>query len=172
MEIVTSSTTEKEDPFQRKAGDPLDFVLADTAMQPAGFIRRFIAYVIDTCILFTLGLLFIFSGITGLRLSTGIDSFYYEGTGSIFLLSVLFIYIGYFTFFHAHDGQTPAKMIMRIKVVTRQGKAPSLFKAFIRTLGFFLSHLFFGFGFLLILIGHKKRALHDLFTGTQVVLSP
>ncbi len=169
MELVTSATPEKAPPLHREKVDSTGIGLG---MQPAGFIRRVIAYIIDTCILFTLVLFFIFSGLMGVHLSTGIDSFYYEGSGAIFLLSVLFLYMGYFTFFHAHAGQTPAKMIMRIKVVTHQGKIPSHFQALVRTFGFFLSHLFFGFGFLLTLIGHQKRALHDLFSSTQVILSP
>ncbi len=155
-----------------RQGPPKSAVRPESCpIRPAGFIRRAIAYVIDTMIVFSLFLGFIFSGFMGLRFSGGIDSFYYSGTGEIVFLSYLFLYIGYFTFFHAFGGQTPAKMIMRIKVVTKTGQPPSYFRSLIRTFGFFLSHLFFGFGFLLTLIDRKKRALHDLLIGTEVILS-
>lgn len=140
--------------------------------RPAGFTRRAISYCMDSFIILILFLVLIFSGVMGMRFSGGMDAFFYTGSGDIFILSFLFIYTGYFTFFHAYEGQTPAKMIMRIKVVTREGASPSFVHALIRTVCFFLSHLFFGFGFLLTLLEPKKRALHDLLTGTQVVLSP
>ncbi len=139
--------------------------------RPAGFVRRAIAYLIDSLILFSLFLVLIFSGIAGLRFSGGFDTFYYSGTGELFFLGYFFLYTGYYTFFHAYGGQTPAKMIMRIKVLKKDGEVPSYLHSLVRTFGFFLSHLFFGFGFFLTLIERRKRALHDLLTGTEVVLS-
>ncbi len=139
--------------------------------QPAGFIRRVIAYLVDSSIIFILYLLFSASGLMGIQLAGGTEGLFYTGSLAVFLSAFLFLYTGYFTFFHGYGGQTPAKMILRIKVVTTRGTPLSHLHAFIRTLGFFVSHLFFGLGFLITIIERKKRALHDLLSGTQVILA-
>lgn len=140
--------------------------------RPAGFMRRVISYSIDLFIIFVLLLIFIYWGAMGMQLSWDSDFLLASTTGNLFVLSFVFLYTGYFTFFHACGGQTPAKMILRIMVVDKNGLPPSHFRSLMRSLGLFLSHLFFGFGFLLVMIGSKKRALHDLLTGTHVMLVP
>ncbi|NOY83880.1 MAG: RDD family protein [Nitrospirae bacterium] len=140
--------------------------------RPAGFIRRAIAYSIDLGIIFILFLVFIYWGAMGMQSSGSIDLILLSSTGNLLLLSFVFLYSGYFSFFHAYGGQTPAKMVLRIIVVDKDGLPPSHLRALTRSLGLSLSHLFFGLGFLLAIIEPKKRALHDLLTGTQVILAP
>ncbi len=140
--------------------------------RPAGFIRRAIAYSIDLGIIFILFLVFIYWGAMGMQSSGSIDLILLSNTGNLVILSSVFLYTGYFTFFHAYGGQTPAKMILRIIVVNKDGLPPSHLRALMRSLGLSLSHLFFGLGFLLAIIEPKKRALHDLLTGTRVMLAP
>ncbi|MEC4678500.1 MAG: RDD family protein [Nitrospirota bacterium] len=140
--------------------------------RPAGFIRRAIAYSIDLGIIFILFLVFIYWGAMGMQSSGSIDLILLSSTGNLLVLSFVFLYTGYFTFFHAYGGQTPAKMVLRIIVVDKDGLPPSHLRALMRSLGLSLSHLFFGLGFLLAIIEPKKRALHDLLTGTHVILAP
>ncbi len=141
--------------------------------RPAGFIRRAIAYSIDLGIIFILFLVFIYWGAMGMQSSGSIDLILLSSTGNLLVLSFVFLYTGYFTFFHAYGGQTPAKMVLRIIVVNKKnGLPPSHLRALTRSLSLSLSHLFFGLGFLLAIIEPKKRALHDLLTGTQVILAP
>lgn len=140
--------------------------------RPAGFMRRVISYSIDLSIIFVLFLIFIYWGAMGMQLSWDSDFLLASAMGNLFVLSFVFLYTGYFTFFHAYGGQTPAKMILRIIVVDKNGLPPSHFHSLMRSLCLFLSHLFFGFGFLLVMIGPKKRALHDFLTGTHVMLVP
>lgn len=172
MEIVNPPPSTRED---QSAFDPTptrhENHFHTEAAKPAGFTRRTIAYMIDAVIIVFLFQFFLLAGKMGTLLSSG-EGIGLSGLGGTLFSSLLFITIGYFTFFHTHCGQTPAKMIMRIKVVTGDLETPSPLKAFIRTLGYFVSGLFFGLGFFITIFESKKRALHDLLTGTQVILSP
>jgi len=140
---------------------------------PAGFIRRAIAYAIDFAIVGGLYLLLILLGLAGARLgSSGADTLYISAPGALAGLSMAFLYTAYFTFFHANGGQTPAKRILRIKVISANGSELSFLHALMRTLSYLSSFFFFGAGFFLAAIGGQKRALHDLIAHTRVVLSP
>lgn len=169
MEIITPQ------PFESHSNDPPS-KQADSGFvvqtYPAGFIRRAIAYLIDSAIIGGLYLFLLFAGLMGIRYSSGLDSVYFSGSGTVAMSAMAFLYTGYFTFFHSNGGQTPAKRILRIKVISGNGTELSLLHALIRTFGYLASFLFFGAGFLLTAIDGRKRALHDLLTYTQVVLTP
>ncbi len=76
------------------------------------------------------------------------------------------VYVAYFT--HA-GGQTPGKMLMGIRVVGVDDADPTWSQAALRPLGYLLSLLPLGLGFLMAAVPPGKRALHDLLTGTRVV---
>jgi uncharacterized RDD family membrane protein YckC len=78
------------------------------------------------------------------------------------------VYIVYFT--HA-GGRTPGKMLMGIRVVGADDADPTWSQAALRPLGYLLSLLPLGLGFLMAAVPPGKRALHDLLTGTRVVLT-
>jgi len=158
----------EEGPFNTKEAP-----LKKDAARPAGFLRRALAYTIDAAIVLLLLQIFLLVGLFGQRLSGGgIEDLDLSVLGIGLLNNFLFIAVGYFTFFHTHCGQTPAKMILRIQVVNKELQHPSPLQAFVRTLCYFTSGLFLGLGFFITLFEGKKRALHDLLTGTQVILSP
>ncbi|MEK7703143.1 MAG: RDD family protein [Nitrospirota bacterium] len=139
-------------------------------IRPAGFVRRFIAFLIDFVVLGFLYLIVSLFGFLGIFLSRGWDfsSDLMEPFGAIWFVLV----IGYFTFFHAQSGQTPAKRIIRIKVVNKEGVLLSHGNALLRSMGYLLSFGFLGgLGFLISIFGKHKRALHDFITGSYVVLS-
>ncbi len=145
--------------------------------QPAGFLRRVIAFLIDFFIIEILYLFVLIAGFFAIRTSTGGEGFLLSGEGSLtplvapFVAAWFCLFLGYFTYFHAQGGQTPAKMLIRIKVVTSRAVPLSPSRALVRSLGYFLSSFFFGFGFLISIFEKKKRALHDLLTRTEVVLT-
>ena len=58
-----------------------------------------------------------------------------------------------------------------VQVVTDDGGDVSGRRAIVRTLAFPLSFLILGLGFLGILLGDQRRALHDVIAGTAVVYS-
>jgi uncharacterized RDD family membrane protein YckC len=146
-------------------------------LQPAGFIRRAIAFIIDFFIVEFLYLFLMGMGVWGMQISRGGTDIFFSSDSAGASLAIpfiavwFFLFIGYFTFFHAYDGQTPAKMIIRIKVVTEEGALLSFPRALVRSFGYFLSGFFFGFGFLVSIFEKKKRALHDLLVRSSVVLS-
>ena len=169
--IEPSEPTMKEAPPHLEAATP-----SPALLQPAGFIRRAIAFIIDFFIVEFLYLFLIIMGLLGMQFSRGGGDLFFSESAPFslaipFIAVWFFLFIGYFTFFHSYDGQTPAKMIIRIKVVTETGTPLSLPRALVRSFGYFISGFFFGFGFLFSIFEKKKRALHDLLARSYVVLS-
>ena len=58
-----------------------------------------------------------------------------------------------------------------VRVVRDDGTDASGCRAVVRTLAFPLSFLFLGLGFAGILVGGRRRALHDVIAGTAVIYS-
>jgi len=86
-------------------------------------------------------------------------------------LSVL-IDLSYFTVFVGWRGQTPGKMLFRLRIVRGNGREVGYGRAFVRWIGQILSALLLGVGFFMIAFSRKKRALHDRLAGTYVVRLP
>lgn len=145
------------------------------AILPAGFIRRAIAFAIDFVIIEFLYLILIGVGFLGVHQARSGDFFPSEpilaSLAAPFIAVWFFLFVAYFTFFHFFDGQTPAKMILRIKVVSEAGEPLSFPRAAVRSLGYFASGFFFGFGFFFSIFERKKRALHDFLVRSYVVLA-
>lgn len=66
-------------------------------------------------------------------------------------------------------GRTLGKTLLGLKVVTRDGAPVGARGSVIRVLALPLSFLVFGLGFLGIVLGRERRALHDVIAGTAVV---
>ena len=67
-------------------------------------------------------------------------------------------------------GQTLGKMVLGIKVVTREGERVPWGNVFLREIiGKFVSFLLLGFGFFLIAFDPHKQGLHDRLAHTYVV---
>jgi serine/threonine-protein kinase len=81
----------------------------------------------------------------------------------------LFLYLGYFTYFHAQSGQTPGKKLLGIKVVSEDGSPISMGQAIGRTFGYWLSAVIGYLGYLLILVDRDKQGLHDKLAKTVVI---
>jgi uncharacterized RDD family membrane protein YckC len=75
---------------------------------------------------------------------------------------------GYFTLFHFLVGQTPGKMLLRLRVETEDGLPLDLPQAFLRSTGGLFALLTGGFGFL-GLLSARRRGWNDRFAGTRVV---
>jgi uncharacterized RDD family membrane protein YckC/Tfp pilus assembly major pilin PilA len=135
----------------------------------AGFWRRFVALFIDGLVLAVP--LVVLAGVLGVALAASGSSSGDEG-----LLVVLF-YLGmfavrgtYFAAMHASAWQaTLGKLAVGIKVTDDRGGRLTFGHALGRWLAAGLSHLVFEVGFLMAAFTERKRALHDLVAGTQVV---
>lgn len=140
----------------------------------AGFLRRAFAFVTDLLIIQILYTMLLFIGYFAVRFGVedinGSPSFELILRLAIpFFLIYFPLFIIYFTTFCFVGGQTPGKMIFGIKVVSGDGGGINLGFSLVRSLGYFASSFFFGLGFLIALLNRRRRALHDLLSGSYVV---
>ncbi len=77
----------------------------------------------------------------------------------------------YFAYQWALSGRTIGMAVLGIRVVSADGAPVSTRQAVLRTIALPLSFLLLGLGFLGILTGRHRRALHDRLAGTAVVYS-
>lgn len=87
---------------------------------------------------------------------------------AVALLVWLFIYYAYPW---SMSGKTPGMALLGIRVVAASGAPASARCAVVRTLALPLSFLTLGIGFLPIVFGRTRQALHDRIAGTAVVYS-
>lgn len=88
-------------------------------------------------------------------------------------LTQLAIFATYFLFFWHKFQTTPGKMLFRLKVVDEQTLLkPTFVQLFLRALGFVISLLMLGFGFIICIFNKEKRCLHDYMARTKVIYRP
>ena len=99
-----------------------------------------------------------------------IDAKWNEEIINIGWLVTLLLILTNFVIFPSINGQSIGKMLTGLRIVKINGNAPSFGAILIRHLiGYPLSFLSFGVGFLLPVLNETGRALHDFLTGTVVV---
>ncbi len=135
----------------------------------AGAVTRFAAFLLDSFIIVTsfgLGL-----GALSLVLAviTRSDFHLDQGRGFAWVVALSVWAFIYFTTSLSLAGRTPAKAVVGLRVVNRDGSPLASRRAFVRVLAFPLSFIVLGLGFVGILIGRERRALHDVIAGTAVV---
>jgi uncharacterized RDD family membrane protein YckC len=74
----------------------------------------------------------------------------------------------YFVSFWTATGQTPGMRIMRLRVVTGEGRPPSMWRSLVRLVGLMLAIVPLFAGFLPVLVDARRRALQDFLAGTVV----
>ena len=154
-------------PFENRTSRLSETVVVPRSPKRAGVASRLGAGVVD---------LLLIAGIDAVVLVltsrlAGID-FAVELTAALVappLVSFLFLLnLGYVLSLTLLSGQTLGKMLFSIRVVNNTGGKASARQIIIRALGWLASCLLLGIGFLFLLFG-KKRGLHDLAAGTDVV---
>ena len=85
------------------------------------------------------------------------------------LSAPLLLGLAYFTILHAWGGQTVGKLIMGLQVRALDDTPLGLGPAFLRTVGYLLSALPLGAGFLWAVLDREHRAWHDHLAGSRVV---
>jgi uncharacterized RDD family membrane protein YckC len=144
-----------------------------------GFWRRLLAFVIDKTIIYALSLnvsliALLIVGLGG-DIMTLLHSSTEEITGKIGALTTLCVFLSfiidmaYFTWFHGVNGQTPGKMLLRLRVIAASGEPITPGTAFLRWTGYLISGLFFFLGFFWIAIDRRKQGWHDKIALTLVV---
>jgi len=134
----------------------------------AGFASRFVAFAVDmgaSVGVFLLGLAaanFAATVVTAHQVS-------WSRTNVVVLILLVAWEFVYFAYSWGASGKTLGMAVLGIRVVRRDGGEMDHPRGIGRTLAFPLSFLFLGLGFLGILFGNDRRALHDVIAGTAVV---
>ena len=123
-----------------------------SAVVYAGFWIRFVAWLIDGIILI----------IPNIMIGLVVES-----PASILLQFA--IGIVYTVGFWTAEGATPGKMAMGLRITTAEGEPVDFGKAILRYIGYFVSGITLGIGYLMIAFTREKRGLHDYIAGTMVV---
>lgn len=150
-------------PAEPAPGTPA--VESEAAMEHAGFGIRCGAWLIDGVIVYiTIIVLNILIGLGTTLGATGI-----VGIPALGIVMLLFPWV-YYWLFTGLKGQTPGKMLVRIKVVDRQGNLPGLGCAARREIvGKFISTIVIFLGFLWVIWDQQQQGWHDKLAGTYVV---
>jgi uncharacterized RDD family membrane protein YckC len=143
------------------------------ALEFAGFWRRLVAFIIDAIILSVISsALFPFKWFGWADLWNG--SWYW----AIFpilavsnMINVL-IDVAYHAGFWTWRGQTLGKMLLNIKVIRTDGSNITLGYSLLRYLGYIISGIMLGIGFLWIAFDPHKQGIHDKIADTYVVRLP
>lgn len=136
----------------------------------AGFVSRFIAYLVDVIILGIIGRIVAIP--FGTSYSYGYNMEYNTGfdlnpVGSILTAIIALAYVVYF---EGGKGATPGKMLMKLKVIGTDGRMPIGYgTAVIRWIGKIISAVVLLLGFIWILFDKEKQGWHDKIANTFVV---
>ena len=136
--------------------------------RPAGFWIRAAAFAIDLVVLWLVRRSYLYVATTVAGIARG-DVWRVSPT--LWLLTLLFA-AAYATVLHATHGQTIGKNLLRIRVTGADGRRLTLGTALLRWIGYWLSILPFGLGYVMAGLRRDKRALHDLIAGTRVERVP
>ncbi len=143
----------------------------------AGFASRAIAFVLDLIVMSAAVLVavalvqsllgfFTLYGVIGTRVTQS-DLFHAFVVGGTILIGVG-IAIGYPVGFWVMFGQTPGKLLMGLHVVRTNGRPLTVGSALLRYVGYWLSAIPLGLGFLWVLVDDKRQGWHDKVADTRV----
>jgi uncharacterized RDD family membrane protein YckC len=91
---------------------------------------------------------------------------YYGTLGSLVTQAA---FVLYFTLFHAARGQTPGKVLFRIRVIDPDGNKPYFVKSLLRSLAMIFSATLIFLPMAYAFFNPQRRAFHDYIAGTFVV---
>jgi uncharacterized RDD family membrane protein YckC len=136
----------------------------------AGFASRFLSFVVDMIIITAIFLLVLAAISFAATVLTGKTIAFHRGDIWVIIGYVVWAFI-YFARSWGANGRTAGMALFGVQVVRDDGGDVSERKAALRTLVFPLSFLLLGLGFLGIVFGDRRRALHDVLAGTTVIYS-
>jgi uncharacterized RDD family membrane protein YckC len=92
-----------------------------------------------------------------------------EMGGALGSLVWLVVYFVYYTYYFGSSGQVWGKRICGLRVIRVDGGRLGYGRAFARVLGYWLSFLLLGVGFLMIAFTRRSQGLHDKLIGSCVI---
>jgi len=136
--------------------------------KPAGLWVRFAAHTIDVTIFTAISAAAIFC----FGISNGLFQWSTRTVGVLFILLAGMLYAAnwiYYFLWHWNGGQTLGKRWLGLMVVGDDYRLLNFRQANLRWLGYHLTYLTLGVGFLAASFRSEKRALHDSVAGTKVI---
>lgn len=130
---------------------------------PVRLPRRLVVIIYDTLLLFAV--LFFASLLVMLPLRITPEHSLY-GLYVAYIYSVSFVFFGWFW---TRSGQTLGMKTWKVRLQSTDGKQISWRHAALRFVAAIVSWLLLGGGFLWSLVDHKRRTLHDIVSGTELI---
>ena len=134
----------------------------------SGFASRFTAFAVDVGLSLGVFMLALAAISFAAKVLTGKDIAWNKGDIWVIIAYAVWEFV-YFAYSWAASGRTAGMALFGVRVVRDDGTHASACRAVVRTLAFPLSFLFLGLGFTGILLGDRRRALHDVIAGTAVI---
>lgn len=178
---ATTTATDPHSPYSAPRAEVAEHseVIQGQDVVPGGFWRRVAAYLIDSTLV---GVAYysVFTALMVLVFALGLfgdSSRWLENSSVLSAVMIVLGYgvyglisIGYYAGLESSSMQaTLGKLAVGIKVVDAGGARLSRGRAFARWASSFASYATFGVGYLMAAFTERKRGLHDLIAGTQVV---
>jgi uncharacterized RDD family membrane protein YckC len=158
-EVHATSRLDVAPLWRRAAAFALDLFLASLLSLPALYVIQAYSGIPDLEMRFAMALI-------GPDSQASPDVLFYGNIANIVNQTLL---VMYFTCFLAAHGQTPAKQLLRLRVVTADGQKPYLAKSLLRALALVFSTNLLFLPLLWVFFNSERRAPHDLIAGTYVV---
>jgi uncharacterized RDD family membrane protein YckC len=136
----------------------------------AGFASRSAAFAVDVGVSVGVFMLALAAISFAARVLTGQDITWNKGDIWVIIAYAVWEFV-YFAYSWAASGRTAGMALFGVRVVQDDGTHVGGRRAVVRTLALPLSFLFLGLGFTGILLGDRRRALHDVIAGTAVIYS-
>ena len=134
----------------------------------AGFASRFLAFAVDVVVITVVAILVLAAINFVASILTGRSSNFNRSDTWVVIAYLAWGFI-YFVQGWGLNGRTVGMALFGLQVLTDEGGDISGWRAVGRTLALPLSFLILCLGFLGILLGDRRRALHDVIAGTVVV---
>jgi uncharacterized RDD family membrane protein YckC len=140
----------------------------DLRGQHAGFASRFIAFIVDCAVSIGVFLLTLAAASFAASVLTG-SSIHWSRENWWVVVAFFAWEFLYYAFYWTGSGKTPGMVLLGVEVVGQDGSSVGTRRGLLRTLAFPVSFILLGMGFLGILLGRDRRALHDVIADTAVV---
>ena len=136
--------------------------------QHAGFASRFIAFIVDCVVSIGVFMLVLSAASYAASVLTG-STIHWSRANTWVVVAFFAWEFFYYAYFWTASGKTPGMVLLGVQVVGQDGSRAGTRRGLVRTLAFPLSFILLGLGFLGILLGRDRRALHDVIADTAVV---
>lgn len=162
-----------DEPVSEPAYESLPAYPDAESLPKGGFWIRFVAAFVDGIIMVIVQSIFGFF----VGMGVGMGSIMRGGISDegqllswiiAFFVNIL-IGMAYHIFFVGWRGQTPGKMALKLKIIQTNGEEMTYGKAFLRWVGYSISGLTLGIGYLMVAFTKQKQGLHDKIAGTYVI---